>query len=56
MREREEHDSAFRLRCAFERQQILRRVFGLGILWRRMRLHSPDLRLPLVFSQELQAI
>jgi len=48
MLKREEHDSAFCFHLAIKRQQILRWLFNFDGLWRRMRLHSSHLRLPLI--------
>ena len=47
MRECQEHDSAFRFCITLKWQQTFGQLFSLGILRRRMWLHSPHLRLPL---------
>jgi len=52
MLERKEYDSAFRFRRAVERQQVFSRIFFFHNTRRWMRVHSPDLRLPLNFAEE----
>jgi hypothetical protein len=49
VRERETHDSTFGFCDALERQQGFGRVFlfGVCVFGRRMRVHTPRLRLPL---------
>jgi hypothetical protein len=58
VRERETHDSAFGFCDAIERRQSFSRVFILGVclFGRRMRVHAPWLRLPLVHGAFFPAV
>jgi hypothetical protein len=47
MLKREKNDSAFSFCSALEWRQTFREFLHVRLVWRRMRLHAPHLRLPL---------
>jgi hypothetical protein len=58
MRERETYDTAFGFCYAIKRRQIFRRapILDVCVLWRRVRVHPADLRLPLIHEKYFPAV